>query len=218
MTTVFRLDASIRGNKSVTRSIANTLESAITADRDGIEVVRRDVAANPIDPRLWALTQGEPMVPDVENHPDRDDAVRTATELADEMAAAQAYVIAAPFYNYGVSQHVKAWVDLLFSDPRFQPGQETIAGRPAYVVIARGGGYAPGTPKHGWDHGTDWLRRIFGDVLGLDLQLIETELTLAPIMPGMEDLRSLAEDNLNAAHDRARTFGNGLAQRLLTAA
>lgn len=218
MSTVFRLDASIRGDESVTRRIADSLEGALRAEAAGVDVVRRDVARNPLDPRLWALTQTAPLVPGNEDTPQREDAVRVAAEIADEMEHADAYVLAAPFYNFGVSQHVKTWADLLFGDPRFAPGRQPIAGRPAYLITARGGGYGPGTPREGWDHGTGWLQRIFGDVLGLDVTLIESELTLAPITPGMEDLRDLADSNLRDAHRSARELGSGLANRLRVAA
>lgn len=218
MSTVFRLDASIRGAHSVTRTVADSLESALTADTAGVEVIRRDVAKDPVDPRLWALTQSAPLVPGTEELSEKAEALRVAAELADELEAADAYVIAAPFYNFGVSQHVKAWADTLLGDTRFAPGKQPIAGRPAYLITARGGGYGPGTPRAGWDHGTDWLRRIFGDVMGLDVALIETELTLAPITPGMEDLRELAETNLRSAHASAREHGRGLAGRLRVAA
>lgn len=218
MSTVFRLDASIRGNDSVTRGIADTLEREILDNVTDTQVTRRDVAREPIDPHLWALTLSGPLVPAAETNPDRAGAVRVATELADELVAADAYVIAAPFYNFGVSQHVKTWIDVLFADPRFAPGEQPLAGRPAYVITARGGGYGPGTPREGWDHGTDWLKRIFGDVMGLDARVIETELTLAPITPGMEDLRDLAEANLQAAHASAREVGKGLSAHLESAA
>lgn len=218
MSTVFRLDASIRGNNSVTRAVADTLQDEILANAANARMVQRDVARDPIPPHLWALTQSAPLVPGSESKPERDEAVRVARGLADEMLSADAYVIAAPFYNFGVSQHVKTWVDVLFGDPRFTFGEQPLAGRPAYVITARGGGYGPGTPREGWDHGTDWLRRIFGDVMGLETQLIEAELTLAPIMPGMEELRDLAEANLQAAHASAREVGKRLSTCLETAA
>ncbi|MDN5852381.1 MAG: NAD(P)H-dependent oxidoreductase, partial [Actinomycetia bacterium] len=217
MSTVFRLDASIRGNDSVTRGIADTLEREILDNATNTQVIRRDVAREPIDPHLWALALSGPLVPDTDGADRRDEAVRVATELADEMVSADAYVIAAPFYNFGVSQHVKTWIDVLFGDPRFGPGEQPLGGRPAYIVTARGGGYGPGTPREGWDHGTDWLKRIFGDVMGLDARLIETELTLAPLTPGMEDLRDLAEANLQAAHASAREVGKGLSAHLESA-
>ncbi|UYM05724.1 NAD(P)H-dependent oxidoreductase [Solicola gregarius] len=76
-------------------------------------------------------------------------AAATAETIATEFERADAYLLTAPFYNFGVSQHVKTWADVLLTDPRFALGQETAAGRPAYLVTARGGGYGPGAPRHG---------------------------------------------------------------------
>ena len=221
MVKLLRMDASIRGRDSVTRAVADTFESAVTEANTGAEFVRRDLANDPIDARTWALSAAasQPLVPGTGQTTEEREAAATAVQIASQFEDADAYLIAAPFYNFGVSQHVKTWTDVLMTDSRFSPGaQPPVSGRPAYVVTARGGGYGPGTPMHGWDHGTDWLRRIFGDVLGLDVQLIETELTLAPVTPGMEDLRDLAADNLANAHQTAREHGRNLAERLRVAA
>ena len=50
-------------------------------------------------------------------------------------------------------------------------------------MIARGGGYGPGTPRAGWDHATPYLQQIFGAVFGADLTVVEAELTLASVVP-----------------------------------
>lgn len=220
MVKLLRMDASIRGRDSVTRAVADSFESAATEASGATELVRRDLANDPIDARTWALSAAtSPLVAGTGQSEDERAAAATAVQIASEFEDADAYLIAAPFYNFGVSQHVKTWADVLLTDSRFGPGaQPPVSGRPAYVVTARGGGYGPGTPMHGWDHGTDWLRRIFGDVLGLDVQLIETELTLAPVTPGMEDLRDLAANNLANAHETAREHGRNLAERLRVAA
>ncbi|HEX2807477.1 MAG TPA: hypothetical protein VHN80_15030, partial [Kineosporiaceae bacterium] len=65
---------------------------------------------------------------------------------------------------------------------------------------------------------TPWLRRILADVLGLDLHLVETELTLAGLNPAMEALRPLAAKSLADAHDLARVKGATLDDRIGTAA
>ena len=35
-----------------------------------------------------------------------------AGTLADELRNAEAAILALPLYNYGISQHVKTWIDL----------------------------------------------------------------------------------------------------------
>ena len=214
MSTIFRLDSSIRNEGSITRAIASTLESALVEDLDDATVIHREIGLTPLPSDAWALSASTRFVPFDQQSPEQKQAVALSRELGDELEKSDAYIFATPFYNFGVSQHVKTWVDLLITDPRFAPGAKTIAGRPAFVVIARGGGYGPGTPREGWDHASGWLRRVFGDVWGLDVQVIESELTLAEVTPAMAELRGLAADNLRNAHSAALEHGRLLATRL----
>ncbi len=121
-------------------------------------------------------------------------------------------------YNFGVSQHFKTWLDLVITDPRLATGSTTLAGRPAFLVTARGGGYGAGTPREGWDHATSWMRRILEDVWGLDLDVIETELTLAEVTPQMAELRDLAREQLAESHESARHTGRSVTLKLRSAA
>jgi len=212
MSTVFRLDASIRNEGSVSRAVASTLEAALTEDLGGATVIRREIGLTPLDSKAWALSAFSRYVPVEQRSPEQAEAIALATTLADELVAADAHVFAVPLYNWGVSQHMKTWVDLVLTDPRLASGAPSaIVGRPAFLVTVRGGGYGPGTPREGWDHSTAWLRRILVDVWGLDLQIIEAELTLAEVTPAMADLRELAAVQLEEAHSAAHKHGKGLA-------
>ena len=215
MTTIFRLDSSIRTDGSVTRAVADTLEASIVeAEGQDTTVTRRDVAADPIAPDVWSTAAFAGFVPEEQWTAEQRAARAVAAELADEVVAADVLVIAAPLYNFGVSAHLKTWIDTLITDPRFAPGTETVKGRPAFLVVARGGGYGEGTPRAGWDHATDYLRRIFGDVFGLDLDVIETELTLAEVTPQMSGLVDLARAQLAESHDAARSGGRSVTLKL----
>src|SRR6185437_6759569 len=205
---LFRLDASIRGPQSVSRQVADTAESAwLRVNPDGL-VVRRNLAETPVPADAWPLAVSANWTPAEQRTPEQQGAVALAGELADELVAADTYIFAAPLYNFGVSQHFKAWADLVLTDPRFKAGEPSaIAGRPAVLIVTRGGGYAPGTPREGWDHATGWYQRILGDVIGLDLHVSEVELTLAEVSPAMESLRPLAAELLKAGHESADKHG-----------
>ena len=98
--------------------------------------------------------------------------------------AADALLFAVPLYNFGVSQHFKAWVDMVITDPRMAAGtQPILAGKPAVLVTVRGGNYRVGTPREGWDHATGWMRRILADVWHLDLKVVQAEFTLVVSIP-----------------------------------
>lgn len=217
--TLFRLDASIRHDGSVSRQVADTLQAAWQAEHPHARVVRRDVGARPLPIHIWLTAATTMYATDGERSPEQLDAMLLGQRLAQELIDADAYVFSVPLYNYGVPQQMKGWVDLMLTDPRMlSEADKPLAGRPAALVVARGGGYGPGTPKEGWDHATPWLRRIFGDVLGLDLRVVGAELTLADVNPAMASLRGLADQSLREAHTAAQHHGQEIAQRVRTAA
>lgn len=218
MSSIFRLDSSIRVTGSVSRAVADTLVDSIAAELGDATVVARDVAADPVPSDLWSTAALAGFTPEEQWSPEQRDARASAAALADEVVDADVVVIAAPLYNFGVSQHLKTWVDTLITDPRFAPGTETVKGKPAFLVVTRGGGYGEGTPRAGWDHGTAWIRRILADVWQLDLDIIETELTLAEVTPQMAELRDLARQQLAESHEAARTSGRSVTLKLRAAA
>ena len=214
MSTLFRLDASIRHDGSVTRSVADRLQASFSEAGD-VAVTHRDVGIAPLPATAWAGAVFGPYTPADQRSPEQNQGIALSREIADELASADAFIFAIPLYNFGVSQHFKTWIDLLLTDARFAPGaQSPIKGRPAQLVVAKGGGYTPGTPRHGWDHATGWYRRMLEDVLGLDIEVIECELTLADVTPAMEALRPQAAQNLAQALATAELQGKRLAEKL----
>jgi FMN-dependent NADH-azoreductase len=217
---LFRLDSSIRREGSVTREVADSLERAWTEHHPDDVVVRRDLGTNPLPSDAWAHAATAQHLPDEQHTPEQRAALALATELADELIGADAALIAVPLYNFGISQHVKTWIDLLFTAPQLRPGSgnEPLAGRPVSLVIARGGGYGPGTPREGWDHATPYLRRIFEDCFHAELTVVECELTLADVNPAMAELRETAAALRVRANQHAAERGRALARRLAASA
>jgi FMN-dependent NADH-azoreductase len=215
--TLFRLDSSVQGARSVSRAIADTTQRAWAALHPGLPVIVRDLGANPVPADAWATAvSGMGSGPETRT-PEQDSAFALSRALVDELLNAEAYILATPLYNWGVSEHVKAWIDMLLLDPRLGSGNQPLAGRPAVLIVTRGGGYGPGTPKEGWDHATPYYRRIFGDLLGLDLHVNEIELTLAKVTPAMAELIPLAEQNLANGHTFAEEHGRIIAERITAA-
>jgi FMN-dependent NADH-azoreductase len=210
---LLRVDASLRTTGSISRALADSVEQEWRQQHPTGTVMHRDLGLEPL-PAIWPAAVAASMSPDDERTPDQDEAAGLATELADELLAADALLVAVPMYNYGVPQHIKNWIDLIITDPRFAPGTECLlAGRPAVLTVARGGGYAPGTPREGWDHATPYLRRILADSWQLDLRTAEAELTLADENPALHHLREIARTSLTEAHQTARMHGAEIARR-----
>jgi FMN-dependent NADH-azoreductase len=207
---LLRIDSSIRTEGSVSREVLDSLERSFTDSHPGAGVERRDLGRDPVPAATWAAATAAGMTPEDRRTDEQRAAVALATELADELVAASAVVIGSPLYNFGIAAHLKSWVDVLVTDPRFAPGTAPLAGRPVVVVVSRGGGYGPGTPREGWDHGTGWLVRILGDVWGADVTVVEAELTLAEVVPAMAELRPLAAQKRAEAHEAAEKLGAAL--------
>jgi FMN-dependent NADH-azoreductase len=215
----FRLDSSLRVEGSVSRRLADAVEEQWLQHHPHSTVVRRDLGQEPL-PALWPAAVSVMMSdPNAERTPEQTAAARLAGELVGELLEADAYLFAVPIYNWGIPQHLKHWIDMVFTDPRTRVADgELLAGRPAVVVEARGGGYAPGTPREGWDHVTPYLAHVLGDLWGLDLSFARAELTLADVNPAMESLRGLAAQQLDEAHLTATAHGAQVARRLLASA
>src|SRR5918992_3541369 len=212
--TLFRLDSSIQGDASVSRAVADAMERAWRDHHPEPKVVRRDLAATPVPADALALALYAGFTDEAGRSPQQRAAVALASSLADELLGADAALIAAPLYNFGVSQHLKTWIDLVLTDPRLAPGSAPLTGRPVTIVVSRGGGYGPGTPREGWDHDTPYVVRIFRDVFGADVTVVVAELTLADVTPQMADLRELAAASRAEAMEQAAAVGRAHAERV----
>jgi FMN-dependent NADH-azoreductase len=208
---LFRLDASIRTEGSVSRAIADIVEESWRQDNPDATVVRRHVGVEPLPSTAWAAS----VFADRSNvdgfTPEQKSAVALATTLADELLEADALLFAVPLYNFGVSQHFKTWVDLVITDPRVGQG---LKGRPAVLVAVHGGAYGAGTPREGWDHASGWMRRILEDVWGLDLRVVETEFTLVGVNPALDQFKEMAAEMRRESERIAAERGHHLSGAL----
>lgn len=218
MTTLLRVDASVRVEGSVSRALADSAEAAWKAEHPDGVVIRRDLGLHPLPSTAWPAIVAAQFGGEPESDTDGGtlaEATALARELAAEVKNADAILLAVPLYNYGIAQHVKSWIDLLLLDDELLRGPTPLAGRPAILTLSRGGGYAPGTPKHGWDHATPYLERVFGDMFGMKLRIAAAELTLAPVTPGMEQLVDASKLSESEAHVTAGQHGAYVARELI---
>lgn len=209
--TLFRLDASILPATSSSRALGGLVEEQWVAAHPDSTVVRRDLAADPIPATAWpnAVTGG--FTPEADRSEAQREAIALATTLADELVTADALLFTVPLYNFGVSQHFKAWFDLAYTDPRINPEGTALRGKPATLVTVLGGNYSPGTPKEGWDHSTSWLRRVLEDVWGLDLRVVQREFTLVGVNPALDAFTDMAAEIKAGAEAAAVQSGREIA-------
>ncbi|ADB32197.1 NAD(P)H dehydrogenase (quinone) [Kribbella flavida DSM 17836] len=221
MTTLLRIDASIRVEGSVSRALADSAEAAWKSEHPDGVVLRRDLGLQPIPTGVWAALIGAQFgqpVPNGASFADAAEAKELAETLINEFKSADAVLLAVPLYNYGIAQHVKTYLDVLLTDQELLTGGGQVAGRPVIFTLARGGGYGPGAPKEGWDHATPYLSRIFGEVFNMKVRIAAAELTLAPVTPGMEQLIDASKVSQQEAHSTAEEHAAEVARILTTTA
>jgi FMN-dependent NADH-azoreductase len=209
--TLLRVDASIQGPRSASSELADLVLAEWTAVHPDRPVLRRHLAADPLPADAWANAIGAAFTPDAQRTDTQRAALALAARLAAELRAAEAAVLALPLYNFGISQHVKTWIDLTVAGG--QPNEKLLDGKPVVLLTTRGGAYGPGTPREGWDHNTAYLRRVLADMWGADLTIVEREFTLVGINPALDQFTALAAAMKATAHDAATAAGKTLATR-----
>ncbi|WP_055483530.1 NAD(P)H-dependent oxidoreductase [Sphaerimonospora mesophila] len=124
--------------------------------------------------------------------------------LIEEMLAADTVLLGVPMYNFSVPASLKAWIDRITFPGAFLAsgtGERLLRRTRVVVVTARGGCYAPGTPREGFDFQTPYLRAYFTD-LGVseeNLHFVHAEMTRAGDVPQLARFKPLAADSLTAA-------------------
>jgi FMN-dependent NADH-azoreductase len=209
--TLLRIDASIQGPNSASSALADLVVTEYSMARPEARVVTRHLGAEPLPSDAWATAVGASWTLEADRTVEQASALALAATVADELRHADAAVLALPLYNWGVSQHVKTWIDLAIAGAPH--GARLLDGKPVVLLTTRGGAYGPGTPKEGWDHNLDYLRRIIADVWGADLTIIERELTLVGVNPALDDFAETAALMRKLAEESAAEAGEVLAAR-----
>src|SRR2546423_10732402 len=200
MAHLLHIDSSIRGDASVSRKLSARAAAVWRAAHPGGTVTYRDLGRDPL-PHLDAAGGLARILPRDQHTAAQAESWALSEELVNEIKEADTILLGLPLYNYGAPSSVKAWVDHLIA-PGLSVDAEThaplLGGREFVVLASRGGGYAEGTPRHGWDHAEPWLPHALAST-GLQPRLITAELTLAHTNPAMAPLIPLAEQSLAEA-------------------
>jgi FMN-dependent NADH-azoreductase len=161
---LLHVDSSILGEASASRQLSAAIVKAVTRAMPGVEIIRRDLDADPI-PHL--------------------DSGRLATDLKgsavlDEFLGADIIVIGAPMYNFTVPSQLKAWLDRIVIVGRTvrytEAGAQGLAGgKKVIIASSRGGLYAPGMPQQANDFQETYLRAILGFIGIVDIDVIRAE-------------------------------------------
>jgi FMN-dependent NADH-azoreductase len=176
---LLHLDSSILGSNSVSRTMSAEIVARQIALNPGIEVVYRDLAADPplhLSAAHLAAWQGAAVA----DKALRDDVAKGAAYL-DELLAADIIVIGAPMYNFSVSSQLKAWFDrVLVAGKAFRYTENGVQsllpkGKKVLIASSRGGIYEPSSPAAAMEHHETYLKVVLG-VIGLhDVTVVRAE-------------------------------------------
>ena len=123
--------------------------------------------------------------------------------VIEEFKNADKYVMAVPMWNFSIPYRLKQYIDVIV-----QPGQTftvdsagsykgLVTGKPAFVVYARGGEYAKGTPAEQFDLQSKYFDLILRFIGFTDIRSIMVEPTLAAGPEVAEQKRTTAIETVS---------------------
>ncbi|WP_395402105.1 FMN-dependent NADH-azoreductase [Arthrobacter sp. UC242_113] len=214
MTTLLHINSSVfPGEASSSRSVADVFRKAWEEQYPEGAVIYRDIAANPV-PHITADAHTAGFAAPAERTPEQSAAFAARVKLIEELEQADAVLIGAPMYNFSIPSTLKAWLDNVILLGRTAGETPSAQGTPVTVIASRGGSYAPGTPREGFEFVQNYLESVLKGALGLDVDFIVPELTMAPRNPAMSELVPFYEASRERAFEAATTRAKELAARL----
>jgi FMN-dependent NADH-azoreductase len=215
MATLLHIDSSIfPGEASSSRPVTQAFRLAWEEQHPASSVIYRDLAVDPV-PHMTADAYVAGMVDPAERTEAQAAAFAQRERLIEEFESADAVLIGAPMYNFGIPSSLKAWLDNVILLGRTSRAEDSkVKGVPVTVVSSRGGSYAPGTPMESHEHVLNYLDSVLTWILNMDPHFIVVDLTLAASIPEMAQLVPLAVESRVRAHEQAAAKAKELTERL----
>lgn len=198
------------GTASFSRKVADAFVGAYheTHPDDAIEVL--DLWATPL-PEFGAVAASwKTKVITGQTPNEEEEAERANIEgLIEQFKGADKYVFSIPMWNFSVPYKLKHYIDIIVQ-PGLTFGFDPATGyfglvpseRPVYVVHARGGTYAPGSPTSGLDFQQPYIDTVLGFV---GLTQVTTQLVEATAYPP-EVSDPILNEAITAAQVAAKSF------------
>jgi len=111
MTTILRLDSSIKGAASVSRKLLDRTQDKLIAAHPDARVVTRDLSVGV--PAIDGDWIGAVFTPAEERSAEQAEIAAYSDALLEEVRAADILLIGLPVYNFGVPAQLKSWFDHL---------------------------------------------------------------------------------------------------------
>ncbi len=192
-TKILRIDASARGDASITRGLNDKIEARFAANGE-VKVTRRDLSA-PL-PQIDGVWMGATFTPEAERSDEQKGALALSDTLIKEVENADVLLIGLPIYNFGVPAGLKTWIDQISRAGvtfRYTPeGPEGLLSGKRVVVSVASGGTKVGSEA---DFATGYLGHVLGFVGITDVSFVaadgmarDSEAALSAAGTAIEDL------------------------------
>ncbi|MBD0673390.1 FMN-dependent NADH-azoreductase [Streptomyces sp. CBMA156] len=202
MPTLLHLDSSAVADGSVSHEVTAAFRAAWQAQHPEGTVIYRDLAADPL-PHLDVHGISAGFAPAEARSAEQTAAFALRDELMAELERADAVLIGSPMYNFTIPSTLKVWLDHVILVGRTAGEAPSAKGTPVTVVAPRGGSYAPGAPREPYEFVTTYLEKVLTGMLGLEVDFIVPEFTLAAAVPAMADFVPKAVESKAQALEQA---------------
>lgn len=172
---ILQINSSARSTGSESTRIADAIVARLQAANPGASLVRRDLAASP-HPPIDEATLGALFTPADQRTPEQAARVALDDVLIAEAQAADAIVIGAPMYNFGITVQLKSWFDAIArAGVTFRYTAEGPEGllknKKVFVALSRGGIHKNGAS----DSQVPFLKTFLGFVGLTDVTFVYSE-------------------------------------------
>jgi len=210
MATVLHIQASERGAESFSIRLAQAFLKSYLESHPRDSVKTLDLAKQTI-PEFGALAiSAKYRILYGKSYSDEESLVWKAVEATiEDLKKAKKLVISSPMWNFGIPYRLKQYFDVIvqpgytFSYSPEEGYKGLVTGRPAMLILARGGEYAPGTEAAAYDFQRPYLESILSFIGFTAIDSIVVEPTL---QGGPEVASQKLAQAISIAGEKAKTF------------
>lgn len=173
MSTLLKIDASPRGDYSISRKLTAEFSERWKQAHTGGTIVVRDLFKTDLPFVDLPWIAGAYSSPD-QHTPEQKAALKVSDDLIAELFAADEIVIGTPMYNFSTPAVLKAWIDhIVRIGKTFTASYEGLAkGKKATIIIASGGAYTPGSHLESYNAESGYLKQILGFIGITDVTIV----------------------------------------------
>lgn len=180
---ILNIISSPRGAASFSIKLGHGIVDKLQAANPGSTVQVHDLATKPF-PHLEEAKLQSLFTPAESRTPEQQEAARHSDDAIREIQEADAIVIGAPLYNFGIPSTLKAWIDhiaragITFRYTEAGP-EGLVKGKKVYLAVSSGGVYSEG-PYAAYDFVVPYLKAVLGFLGMTDVTVVRVEGTATP--------------------------------------